>query len=495
MEVYVTAVPVKGASGALSLIRKLVPDDGGLDIQHLRRFARFGEVPEHVRESFAAASHQGTDSETEDQTQRLFLIVDPVKAVPLVDLTETLSTVISNIVIFATKVPMLAPTSQDQAKSWTKRYWPIVYKKSNPFGPHPSIVSRAEDEIRDEVEKWMDLAHDVASAAEEAGIGERVGVVVIERKAGRAKVVAAAADARWKGFEMDKKRTGGGNVTAHAVLRVIGMVAGALKKRDEESRCSFADTQDTATFHDREFFDGTGNVFDVSMNPVEARKVPKGEDGETTPPHAGSYDPASSRYTTDAKDRNEDLIVTGHETLTKNIGLLKPSLTADITKQRFGADSAGLITADLSADSMPRSEKSGKASVSDKEHNSASRLVSGAVNVPCQEDSDIFQDQPLLGIEKEHFDPDGNQNGYLCHDLEIYCTHEPCVMCSMAIVHSRFGRVVFQRRMNKTGGLCADGDLGHGLAWRKELNWTLLGWQWQRGISSSEEGNCGNLHA
>ena len=91
---------------------------------------------------------------------------------------------------------------------------------------------------------------------------------------------------------------------------------------------------------------------------------------------------------------------------------------------------------------------------------------------------EIFKDAPLSLLEKAHYDPSGNANGYLCHELEIYCTHEPCVMCSMAIVHSRFGRVVFKRRMSETGGLCADGVLGHGLFWRKELNWTLLGWQW-----------------
>ena len=118
-------------------------------------------------------------------------------------------------------------------------------------------------------------------------------------------------------------------------------------------------------------------------------------------------------------------------------------------------------------------------------------------------------------------------NGYLCLDLSIYITHEPCVMCSMAILHSRFEKVVFGTRV-VTGGLsaevdCCDGggiegvgerkeeggkedgedeeeeqygkerdDIGmgenkdggrkrvngYGLFHRPELNWRMLAWQW-----------------
>jgi tRNA-specific adenosine deaminase 3 len=49
--------------------------------------------------------------------------------------------------------------------------------------------------------------------------------------------------------------------------------------------------------------------------------------------------------------------------------------------------------------------------------------------------------------------------------------------------------------MQQTGGLCADGDLGHGLFWRKELNWTMLGWQWFDSICSTEEKTIMQLHA
>lgn len=72
-------------------------------------------------------------------------------------------------------------------------------------------------------------------------------------------------------------------------------------------------------------------------------------------------------------------------------------------------------------------------------------------------------------------------DAYLCNELDIYLTHEPCVACAMAMVHSRFRACIFQRRMARTGALCAEKDyagLGYGLFWRKELNWRALTFQY-----------------
>ena len=103
-----------------------------------------------------------------------------------------------------------------------------------------------------------------------------------------------------------------------------------------------------------------------------------------------------------------------------------------------------------------------------------------------------FNDEPLNALEKDYYaSPTLAPGGYLCLDLELYITHEPCVMCSMAILHSRFGRVVFGQRMPRTGGLTADivddntpsradgpQRPGYGLWWLPELNWKVLAWQW-----------------
>ncbi|KAK0122086.1 tRNA-specific adenosine deaminase subunit tad3 [Cadophora gregata] len=338
-----------------SLIRKLVPDEGGIDLQHLRRFAKLKDLPLHVHDLLTSpptSTSTSTAGPSPAPSPELFLIAGPVSAISSNDLITSLNSVLQDFQLFEVHVSLLAPTSQEQASLWTAKYWPTVYKKSNPFGPHPSILERAEEEMRSEVASYMDLAEQAATESLDSERGGRVGVVVVERREGRGKVVAVAGDGRWDGWV----RTGSGNVVAHAIMRAIGMVAGGLKARE-----------------DQEIAD---------------------EEGKASSPEDG---------------------------LTQATG------------------------------------------------------------------TDIFRDTPLSALEVQHYDPSGNANGYLCHELEIYCTHEPCVMCSMAIVHSRFGRVVFKRRMTETGGMCADGELGHGLFWRKELNWTLLGWQWL-GEEEQEDG-------
>jgi len=321
------------------VVRRLIPNDGGFNLQHLRRFAKYECVPQPVRTALAAR-YTGLDATSVvESVQDLVLLLGPADVISQLELEEALSAQIGQTSICTIQVPRLAPTSHDQAFLWSSKYWPVVYKKNNPFGPHPSILLRATEEIRGDVVEWMNLAHDIARASSKSGIGEAIGVVIVNRKDGDARPVAVAGDARWLNWPLD----GPGNATAHAVLRAIAMVSEGLRAEGGER----------------------GGMLSVT--------------------------PASG--------------------------------------------------------------------------------------------TSIFCDQPLVNLERDHNDPSYDGKGYLCNGLEIYCSHEPCVMCSMAIVHSRFSKVVFRHRMPTTGGLCADGKVRHGLFWRKELNWILLAWQW---ISSGD---------
>lgn len=101
-------------------------------------------------------------------------------------------------------------------------------------------------------------------------------------------------------------------------------------------------------------------------------------------------------------------------------------------------------------------------------------------------DEAFFASLPLTDLEKLVYgqatvEPDA----YLCLDLDFYVTHEPCLMCTMALLHSRVGRIVFGTQMTSSGGLLAERDrsashqgLEYGLFWRSELNWKCLVWQW-----------------
>lgn len=262
----------------------------------------------------------------------------------------------------------------------------------------------------------MALASQVAEEAWEAGIGEKVGAVVVDRKLERgSQAVAVAGDGRWDGeFGAERGTVGeggvGGNAMAHAVMRAIGMVA---RRRKE-----FA---------------------------ARAMRVRE----QSSPPLARDEIQAADLATTEGGD--------------------------------------------------------GK--------------------VVEEEGENHFADQPLTPLERHIYSLEDTMapNGYLCLDLEIYITHEPCVMCSMAILHSRFGKVVFGVPMPRTGGMAAEaltpdgshtgetdeegtdgkgddeGNAGetellekrpsYGLFWRRELHWRLLAWRWlddekeeQRGV-------------
>lgn len=257
-------------------------------------------------------------------------------------------------------VPILPPSSADQARLWSQDYWPTVYKKSNPFGPHPSLVYHAESELHGSAERWMGLAGRAGMEVCVAAIGEPIGAVIVNRIQGQGpSAVVVAGDARWHGIE-EQSGNGPGNILGHAVMRAIGMVA-------------------------------------------NKRRI-----------------------------------------------LLEQVLEVD-------ADS------------------------------STSKLLANEPLTPTEADAYSRDTLPV--------------GGYLCFGLEIYVTHEPCAMCSMAILHSRFGRIVFGERLPLTGGIAVDptktvthnsGVLNYGLFWRPELNWKLLGWQWQ---SAQTQLSSSNVHA
>jgi tRNA-specific adenosine deaminase 3 len=51
------------------------------------------------------------------------------------------------------------------------------------------------------------------------------------------------------------------------------------------------------------------------------------------------------------------------------------------------------------------------------------------------------------------FAPDAAGRPYLCTSYDLFVTHEPCVMCAMAAVHSRFTRVFYGVSDAEFGGV------------------------------------------
>ena len=70
-------------------------------------------------------------------------------------------------------------------------------------------------------------------------------------------------------------------------------------------------------------------------------------------------------------------------------------------------------------------------------------------------DERALQVAPTNNIEDFTIDETENkQNGtnYLLTDLTFFITHEPCIMCSMALLHSRVKEVIYLYPMSQTGG-------------------------------------------
>lgn len=397
------------------VIKDHVPGQDDIDLQHLRRFAKPKYLPGHVlgkrdlvKEMYAVPRawectpqsvmqapatttweySNPNRSRANARPSTLHLLICPTKIVDISTLHDVLSkhspfcssadSWAYPLEIKEITVPRLAPTSQVQAEEWSEDYWPTFYRKTNPFGAHPSSISKAEDELqRPEsenigVERALALADKAGDETLRRGLGAGPGCVIVERVDGHTEIIAVAGDARYKpqANAVANDSSDGcckGNMMGHAVMRAVGMVG---RKR---LRCA---------------------------SQLVTKRAAQAE---------GNFTKGGLEHDTNARDA-------------------------------------------------------------------------------------FFSDLPISALEQDYFERDNlKPDGYLCLRLEIYLTHEPCIMCSMALVHSRVGRVIFKQRMPKTGGLTSEMvrndsgpvSLGYGLCWRKELNWQFMCWEY---ITKEDEG-------
>ncbi|CCH40768.1 tRNA-specific adenosine deaminase subunit TAD3 [Wickerhamomyces ciferrii] len=83
--------------------------------------------------------------------------------------------------------------------------------------------------------------------------------------------------------------------------------------------------------------------------------------------------------------------------------------------------------------------------------------------------------------EKEKEKKQKNQNydtHYLCNGFHVYTTHEPCSMCSMALIHSRISRLIYLTASPSTGALDPESGDGHTIHDHSLLNSSFEVWKW-----------------
>lgn len=165
----------------------------------------------------------------------LHLLIAPKTAVELTTIYGILRPLLfpSFPEVSTIEVPLHASISQEQADEWSTLYWPAIYKRGNPFGPHPPYVEQTINKTLPKVPKYMALVREAAKQALNSGNGMEVGALVVDPS--NEEVVAIAGDGRHMTFGGDEKARGctWGNPLEHAVMRVVGMVAAKRKLRED----------------------------------------------------------------------------------------------------------------------------------------------------------------------------------------------------------------------------------------------------------------------
>jgi tRNA-specific adenosine deaminase 3 len=258
-------------------VQAAIPDFKTAEISHLRRVVQFKYLPAHLQKQFypptrlprgdddnpaapallsaspspvahihdspssPSAVVEGSQATAEDDVTEHFDLVRyfllcPTKHIPHAELLALLrkcppfdSKYATSPRIFFVTVPALAPISAEQSAQWSEQYWPISYKNTNPYGPHPSLVTRNATEIEGRAGSWLALARTAGEQISELCLGEKIGVVIVDQAKSTPEVIAVAGDCRWRSTTgTAEPHIGTGNVMAHAVHRAIAMVA---KKR------------------------------------------------------------------------------------------------------------------------------------------------------------------------------------------------------------------------------------------------------------------------
>ena len=164
----------------------------------------------------------------------LHLLIAPVSVLSLTTVYNILRPLLfpSCPDISTIEVPLHSSISQEQADEWSTMYWPTIYKRGNPFGPHPPFVEQTINKILPNIAKYMTLVKEAARQAKESGNGIEAAALVVDPS--NEQVIAIAGDGREMTFGSDDKRDcSWGNPLDHAVLRAVGMVAAKRKIRED----------------------------------------------------------------------------------------------------------------------------------------------------------------------------------------------------------------------------------------------------------------------
>ncbi|OQE22123.1 hypothetical protein PENFLA_c013G04965 [Penicillium flavigenum] len=502
-DAFVAEVKVKSASKVIKAIDTAFPKDPSLPLSHLRRFARREMLPPRLR---AAIESQSVPLAA--PTQTIFVLISP----PLPDITTLKAlltpfapnpapaatndlpttnetpdeashsdTSTNNIQIHPIKIPLAPPFNTTQAETWTKTLWPVVFNPAAPrstVAPPPQTLKRAQESIEPRAGYYLSLARKVAEEAEQSGLGRGVGAVIVD-PAIEEEITEAAYEA-------------GYDTTTEWDEAVLAVAGDARYSRSEAGASSQAQLHpgvapNPASKTYNADIEG-GPELHALMRAVElvARWRREHDRLDGVPALTPTADPSKPELEQPELSALESYFLSRHRPGTStNISNPPQSPSSPLKRKHDDANPESALTIDPSADP----------SQTQLHHPPPPAPPPSTVLLA---DSSTPATTPAASRIRTR-----SQGGYLCTDLDVYLSHEPCLCCSMGMLLSRFRSVIFPRRGRLgTGGLSSEPVVGpvadeleqageadasavdrqdergyYGLHWRKELNWRALGFE------------------
>jgi tRNA-specific adenosine deaminase 3 len=373
--------------------------------------------------------------------------------------------------LYPTKVPLYPPFNITQAETWSNTLWPVVFNPAasrSTVMPPPQTLKRAQESIEQRAGYYLSLACKVAEEAEQSGLGRSVGAVIVDPAIEEEMIEA--------GYE------GGYDTTAEWDEAVLAVAGDARYSRPE------AGAPSQAQLHNG-----------VVPNPASKSYNADVEGGPELHALMRAVDMVARWRREHDADQSDPQ---SEQHPPETVGKLSPFESYFL--YRHQPDSSDQPQSPSSPLKRKHEDPNPESNLTIDPSTDPSQSQLHHPPLPAPPPSTIVADPAIqTTMPTAPRIRTRSQGGYLCTDLDVYLSHEPCLCCSMGILLSRFRAVIFPRRGRlESGGLASEPVIApvadgleetasagasavdgqsereyYGLHWRKELNWRALGFE------------------